>query len=118
MVGDGDPGTGAFFGEMLRVTTRVPAPDLSEIWKSGDWNEFKIRMVGEIPHVTLWINGQELWDVQLERNDLLADATSGMIALQLHWNATLQPIPEGSCCAYSWKPNASHQYKNLYIKKI
>jgi hypothetical protein len=118
MVGDGDPGTGALFGEMLRVTTRVPAPDLSTVWKLGEWNEFKLRVVGEIPHVTLWINGKELWDVHLERNDLLADSTSGMIALQLHWNATLLPIPGGSCCAYSWRPHASHQYKNLFIKRI
>lgn len=118
MVGDGDPGTGALFGEMLRVSKTVTAPDLAGIWKSGEWNDFKLRVEGEVPQVTLWINGKKLWNVQLERNDLLADATTGMIALQLHWNSTLLPIPEGSCCAYSWRPYASHQYKGLFIKRI
>ncbi|MEX2514316.1 MAG: family 16 glycoside hydrolase [Cyclobacteriaceae bacterium] len=38
LVGDGGKGTGAFFGEMLQVEKTVPAPDLDQIWKRGDWN--------------------------------------------------------------------------------
>jgi hypothetical protein len=41
-----------------------------------------------------------------------------MIGLQLHWSATLLPIPGGSCCEYAWKPNGLHMYRNLKIKEI
>jgi hypothetical protein len=118
MVGDGDTGTGALFGEMLRVTSPVPAPDLSQVWKKGDWNTLGLRVTGVIPHVTLWINGEQIWEVQMERNDLMADATEGMIALQLHWSSTIVPIPGGSCCGYSWKPEATHRYRNIAIKEL
>jgi hypothetical protein len=58
------------------------------------------------------------WEVQAERNDLIADATKGMIAFQLHWSATLLPVPGGRCCDFSWKPDASHSYRNISIKEF
>lgn len=118
IAGDGDKGTCALFGEMLRVSSPVPAPNLSGVWKKGGWNSIRLRVVGIQPKVKLWVNGKEIWEVQMERNDLLADATEGMIALQLHWSSTVTPIPGGSCCAYSWKPGAAHKYRNIGIKEI
>lgn len=118
IAGDGDKGTGALFGEMLRVATSVPAPDLSKIWKKGEWNTISLRVQGDHPHISLKINGEQIWEVQMERNDLLADAKEGMIGFQLHWSSTLVPIPGGSCCAYSWKPDAVHMYRNIGIKKL
>ena len=55
---------------------------------------------------------------QSERNDLIADATDGMIALQLHWSATLQPVPGGRCCDFSWRPDAAHRFRNMMIKEL
>ncbi len=116
LAGDGDRGTGAWFGEMLHTTTNAPVPDLSEIWKKGDWNSFRLRVEGDVPHVKLWINDKLLWEAAAARNDLIADAAEGMIALQLHWSATALPVPGGSCCGYSWKPDASHRFRNIGIK--
>ena len=118
IVGDGGKGTGNLLGEILHVTTRAEATKLQQVWKEDDWNSFRLRVVGNKPHATLWVNGVEMWDVQAERNDLIADATEGMIALQLHWSQPLTPVPGGSCCDYSWKPGASHSYRNIAIKEI
>jgi hypothetical protein len=115
IVGDGEKGTGTFFGEMLRTSTSVPAPDLSGIWKKQDWNAIHIQIHGITPFVTLWINGIKMWEKQMERNDLLADVTEGMIGLQLHWSSTHLPVPGGSCCEYSWKPGAFHSYRNVRV---
>jgi len=35
----------------------APVEDFLRAWKPGDWNEFRIRSVGELPHLTTWING-------------------------------------------------------------
>ncbi|MEX0882448.1 MAG: DUF1080 domain-containing protein [Cyclobacteriaceae bacterium] len=118
LVGDGGKGTGAFFGEMLKVEKTVPAPDLSHIWKKGDWNSFGLRVMGDKPNTQLWINGKLIWQHQMERNDLMGGISEGMIGLQLHWSSTLLPIPGGSCCGYSWKPEAAHRYRNLFIKAL
>lgn len=116
--GDGEPNTGNLLGEMLHVTTRAQADDVEKVWNKGEWNSFRLRVTGDAPHVTLWVNDKKMWEVQAERNDLIADATEGMIALQLHWSETPTPVPGGSCCSYLWKPGAAHRYRNIAIKEL
>ena len=111
-------------GEDLRLGPRT---DLAErkstqgVWKLHDWNAVRIRMTGEAPRVTLWLNNTMIWDVQQARNDLLADATEGMIALQLHWNAwgALDPPTKAPAnVGMMWKPGAVHRYRNIAIKEV
>ncbi|WP_373522309.1 DUF1080 domain-containing protein [Aquiflexum sp.] len=118
LAGDGEMGTGNLFGEMLKTTINANIQNLEEVWKKGDWNSFRIRITGEIPKVSLWINGTHMWDADGKRNDLIADASDGMIALQLHWSSTLQSVPGGRCCDFSWRPDTSHSYKNIMIKEL
>ncbi|AHM61427.1 hypothetical protein D770_15865 [Flammeovirgaceae bacterium 311] len=116
--GDGEPGTGNLIGEMLRTTTPAQAKELAKVWNKGGWNSFRLRVVGAKPHATLWVNGVQMWEVKAQRNDLIADVTEGMIALQLHWSSTLLPVPGGSCCGYSWRPDGAHAYRNIAIKEL
>lgn len=116
--GDGEPTTANLISEMLRTTTSARAENLQDAWVQGGWNSFRLRVTGEIPHAILWVNGELMWDVQMERNDLIADAREGMIALQLHWSQTPTPVPGGSCCAYSWRPDGAHYFRNIAIKEL
>lgn len=118
MVGDGDKGTGNLFGELLKTTISARAEALDQVWKKGAWNVIRIRFTGEIPTAALWINGQKMWEVKGMRNDLIADVGEGMIAFQLHWSATTQPVPGGRCCDFSWRPDASHAYRNVAIREL
>ena len=111
-------GTGNLIGEMLRVTTPARASGVARAWKTDDWNAFRLRVEGEAPRVTLRINGVRMYDVQAERNDLLADATEGYIALQSHWSATSRPIPDDFEMSGSWKPGAAHRYRNIAIREL
>ncbi len=116
--GDGQPNTANLISEMLRTTTRASAEGLQEVWVPGDWNSFRLRVTGDVPHAILWVNGVLMWNVKMERNDLIADAREGMIALQLHWSQTPTPVPGGSCCAYSWRPDGAHYFRNIAIKEL
>jgi hypothetical protein len=52
-----------------------------ELWKHGEWNELRARIVGNPPTITTWINGvkfTELKDTEKRTTD------TGMIALQVH----------------------------------
>jgi hypothetical protein len=59
-----------------------------------------------------------MYEVQAERNDLLADATSGRIALQSHWSATHGPVADDFEMSGSWKPGAAHRYRNIAIREL
>lgn len=110
--------TGDLLGERIPVSQPASANQLKTVWKAGDWNSFRIKMTGEVPHLTLWINGVEMWDVQQTKNDFLAGATEGMIALQCHWTAVFSHTASNGMPLSSWRPGATHQYRNIAIKKL
>ena len=57
----------------------VQIPDEKEnVLKPGEWNNMKIRVEGG--HVTTWLNGQQMVDI----NDEKIAAGKGAIALQIH----------------------------------
>jgi hypothetical protein len=115
--GDGGPTTANLLGERLPISTTAQATDLDRVWKPGEWNSFRIRMEGDAPHLTLWVNGTRMWDVVEPRNDLFAGATEGHIAFQTNWTSTHTPIPDAACCPGNWRPGAAHRFRNVAIKE-
>jgi hypothetical protein len=110
--------TGRLLGEQLRLTPPQyigPQRDVSTVWKDGEWNSMRIRMVGEAPHMTLWVNGEQLWDAQASQNDQLGGLYGGMIGLQLHWSATYTEAAGGSGNGLPW---AVQRFRNIAIKEI
>lgn len=110
--------TGNLYGERMPVSNVAKATDLAGVWKPNDWNSFRIRMVGEVPHITLWVNGVQMWDVVQPKNDFTAGATEGMIGLQSHWTALYSPVA-GDCCGLnSWAPGAEHRFRNIAVREL
>jgi hypothetical protein len=110
-------GTGGLFGDMLRIGRSARAAAIDKVWKNDEWNAFRLRVVGEAPRITLWINGVQMWDVKQEKNDLVAGAIDGMIGFQVHWSSLLAP-PAAPCCQNSWKPGGAHRYRNIRIREL
>jgi len=111
-------GTGDLLGERIPVSVSAQASKLQQVWKANDWNSFRIRMTGVIPQLTLWINGVEMWDVQQTKNDFLGEETEGMIALQCHWTSVFSPTASKGMPMSSWRPGATHRYRNIAIKDL
>jgi hypothetical protein len=110
--------TGNLLGERMPVSKGATTTGRSRVWKANDWNAFRIRMVGDIPHITLWINGVQMWDVVEPKNDFTAGATSGMIGFQSHWTALFSSTVVGWNILDSWAPGAGHRFRNIAIKKL
>ncbi len=110
--------TGALYGERMQVSQGAAAQNRAAAWKENDWNAFRIRMVGEIPHLTLWINGVEMWDVTQPKNDFPARAIDGMIGFQSHWTALFSPAAGNWNGLNSWAPGAAHRFRNVAIKEL
>jgi len=111
-------GTGAFIGERINVSKSAEAKDKSKVWKPNDWNSFRVRITGDIPHVTLWINGVQMYDIVEPKNDLVAGETSGHIALQCHWTALYSDAAGVGMALLSWQPGATHCFRNIGIKEL
>lgn len=116
--GGGAGGTGSLFGEMMHVSKPVQATGVRSVWRSDDWNAFRIRVEGDVPRVALWINGVQIYEAQLGRNDLIGGRTDGMIALQSHWSSTYERVAGSFDMSGSWKPGAAHRYRNIAIKEL
>jgi hypothetical protein len=110
--------TGALLGEQMRVTNPQyigERKDINMLWKDGEWNSMRVRMVGEAPHMTLWINGTQMWEAQMPKNDQIAGVYGGMIGLQLHWSATYTEAAQGG--GGGGLP-AVQRFRNIAIKEI
>lgn len=111
-------GTGSLFGEAMPISVAAEAKDIAKVWRPGGWNSFRIKMTGEIPTVSLWINGVFMWEVTQPKNDFSAGVTEGMIGLQSHWTAQYQSTPGGFNMPGGWKPNGAHRFRNICIREI
>lgn len=113
------PGSHAsLFGERLEIGLAGNGSSVQEVWKTDDWNAFRIRMTGEVPRVTLWVNDVQVWDVQQPKNDFIAGAVEGMIGFQSHWTALYEPMPGGFNMPGAWRPGAAHRFRNVRIKEL
>jgi len=110
--------TGNLLGERMPVSHSMEATDRANVWRPNSWNSFRIRMVGDIPHITLWINGVQMWDVKQPKNDFIAGAIEGMIGLQSHWTALFSPAAGDWNGLNSWAPGAAHRFRNIAIKEL
>jgi hypothetical protein len=110
--------TGSLFGEAMQISKAAEATALESVWKVNDWNVFKVRMEGEIPTVTLWINGVQMWKVTQPKNDFTAAAVEGMIGLQSHWTALYQKMPGGFNMPGAWRPGAAHRFRNIGVREM
>jgi hypothetical protein len=110
--------TGALLAEQMRLSTPAyigPRTDINTVWKDGAWNAMRVRMSGEAPHITLWINDVKMWEVQMPKNDQIAGFYGGMIGLQLHWSATYSAAAEGSGSGAPW---ALQRFRNIAVKEL
>lgn len=104
--------------DRLQYAGRVE--DFLEVWRFDDWNEIRIRCVGELPVITTWINGlriAELDTATLEFPEYDPEAvrellgSRGHIALEVHDNDAL--FGEAR-----WGRGAACRWRNARIKAI
>ncbi len=80
-------------------------------WKRGDWNQIRARIEGEIPHIQVWLNGQQLVDWTDSKNRLPNGATEGHIAVQVHRN-------DPNWKSQRWVPGGVHRFRNIEVKEL
>lgn len=112
-------GTGGLLGEGMRVSVGARPTDIDKVWKNDEWNSIRVRMEGDAPHITEWINGVQMFDVQEPVNDKIAGKTDGYIGVQLHYGSVYEPEAAHAFDLSSmWKPEGSYRFRNIAIKEL
>lgn len=101
----------------------APAEEFLRIWKLNTWNTFRIRSVGAMPHLTTWINGVKISELDtaaklhppiLDPAEVLKRlGRSGHIALEVHSNG-----PKDWLGMDRWAPGSVCRWRNICIRTL
>lgn len=89
--------------------------DWVKAWKVNDWNTARVRVVGNPPHITTWINGvkvSEFDGASFKQDNYDAEAVAkelgpeGSIAVQVHGGQR------------AWPKGAKCRWKNIRVKPL
>lgn len=112
--------------EPSEPTNRIPLDFAAPVgvflrtWKVNEWNHFRIRCVGALPHVTTWINGEKIseldtakvqakgWDPQAILEKI---GRAGHIAFEVHDNDRQMGNDR-------WWPGAVCRWRNISVKTL
>ena len=75
-------------------------------WKPFDWNTVRIRVEGDVPHTTVWINGVQISDATDTENHALGGMIEGPIAIQIHGGRV------------RWQPGGFWRWRNIGIREL
>ena len=96
---------GGIYGERLEGVEATLSQGWEDVWKKDDWNAIRARMVGNPPHITVWLNGKKITDFQDTANHAAGGAEDGMIAVQVH-------------SGKRWVENGYHRFRNIAVKEL
>jgi hypothetical protein len=92
-------------GQAAGGRAQVPDPGMAS-WKREDWNTVRVRVAGDVPHATVWINDQQISDATDTENHALDGMIEGPIAIQIHGGTV------------RWQPGGFWRWRNLAIKEL
>ena len=92
-------------GIPLGSTTAQGDAPWMKAWKREDWNKVRVRMVGEVPHITVWLNDQQITDFTDTANHARDGITEGSIAIQVHGGTR-------------WVPAGFWRWRTIAVKEL
>jgi hypothetical protein len=107
---------GRIYGEGLEPLTDRNSADAIPwhyAWRREEWNQVRVRITGEIPHIQVWINEQLVRDWTDSENHAIGGATEGMIAIQVHMNGEIR-----GRTINRWIPGGMWRWRTIAVKEL
>jgi hypothetical protein len=91
-------------------------------WHLHGWNRYRIRSVGAVPHLTTWVNGLKVAELNTAKmispgwDPMKVDALvgrAGHIALEVHSNGPKDWLGDDR-----WQPGAVCRWRNIFVKTL
>jgi hypothetical protein len=101
-------GRAAGAGQAQNASPPTPQPPsaASLAWKREAWNLVRVRVEGDAPKLTVWINGQLVNEQQDTANHAFGGMVEGPIALQIHGGSE------------RWQPAGYWRWRNIGIREL
>ena len=100
---------GGVYGERLQGVTAAAARTWEQAWKREEWNTVRARIEGDVPHIQVWINGEQVTDFTDTANHAKDGALDGMLAIQMHYsNETTK----------RWVPGGFWRWRTIAVKAL
>ena len=94
---------GGIYGERLKGVEKTLSNNWQAVWRKNDWNAVRIRMEGQAPTITVWLNGSKITEFQDTANHSAGEAVDGMIGVQVH-------------AGTGWAEDGYHRFRNIAVK--
>ncbi|MFB3828220.1 MAG: DUF1080 domain-containing protein [Bryobacteraceae bacterium] len=100
----------------------APAETFLRIWKVNGWNHFRIRCINAVPHLTTWINGEKIAELDTAKMQargwdpkamLEKVGRAGHIALEVHSSGGRDKLGEDR-----WAPGAVCRWRRVSVKRL
>lgn len=75
---------GDVLGERLEAVKRISSSRWQRAWREQAWNTLQVRVVGNPPSITVWLNKTKINEFQDVARHSVSGVEDGMVALQLH----------------------------------
>jgi 3-keto-disaccharide hydrolase len=91
----------------IPLGSRTPQGDAPwmKAWKREDWNKVRVRFAGDVPHITVWLNDQQITDFTDTANHAKDGITEGPIAIQVHGGTR-------------WVPGGFWRWRTIAVKEL
>jgi hypothetical protein len=90
---------------------KLRAQTWQKAWKREAWNSVRARIVGDVPHIMVWINEQLVTDFTDTANHAAGGATDGMIAIQMHFSNETDKTPR-------WVDGGFWRWRTIAVKEL
>jgi hypothetical protein len=101
----------------------IPKPDFAateedfrRAWKMNDWNTFRIRVVGELPTITVWINGVKICECDtatIRHADYDPAAVKKLLGPRGHIAFEVHDGPP-----WRWGIDKVSRWRNIFLKEL
>jgi len=95
--------------------------DFVKIWRSDDWNRYRLRCVGAVPTLTSWINGLKI--ASLDYSNVRLPGFDPETAFEYlgrpgHIGLEVHDSPPGGMGRNRWAPGAVCRWRNITIQPL
>ena len=90
--------------------------DFRRAWRMNDWNRFRIRVVGAMPRITVWINDVRICECDtaaIQHPDFNPVEAQKLIGTQGHIAFEVHDGP-----SWRWGVGKVSRWRNIFIKKL
>ncbi|GHV06054.1 hypothetical protein FACS189416_6360 [Bacteroidia bacterium] len=111
-------------GNFSAVTPTYTASfeDFTKAWKLNDWNHFKIRCIGRIPVITIWVNDVKMCELDSSKIDAPgydAEAVATLLGPKGHIAFEVHDVDtRGQLGRDRWAIGAACRWKNITVTEL